>query len=77
MAPSFCVEALKQVLREHGTSEIFNTDQGAQFTAQSLTEILKANNIAISMDGKWRWVDHVFVERLWRSQVRGSLSESL
>ena len=67
MDSSFCVEALQQALREHGTPEIFNTDQGAQFTAQSFTEILKANNIAISMDGKGRWLDNVFVERLWRS----------
>ena len=67
MDSSFCAEALGQAIQQHGTPEIFNTDQGAQFTAQGFTDLLKANNIAISMDGKGRWLDNVFVERLWRS----------
>jgi len=51
----------------HGAPEIFNTDQGSQFTSEEFTGVLKSNGIAISMDGKGRWVDNVFVERLWRS----------
>jgi putative transposase len=50
-----------------GRPEIFNTDQGSQFTSEEFTSILKANNIAISMDGKGGWMDNVFIERLWRS----------
>ena len=63
----FCVEALEAALTPYGPPEIFNTDQGAQFTSQAFTTVLKANAVAISMDGKGRWVDNVFVERLWRS----------
>ncbi len=63
----FCVEALEEALQRFGKPEIFNTDQGAQFTSEAFTGVLKAHNIAISMDGKGRWVDNVFVERLWRS----------
>ena len=63
----FCVEALREALRNHGRPEIFNTDQGAQFTSEEFTEVLKEQNIAISMDGNGRWMDNVFVERLWRS----------
>jgi putative transposase len=63
----FCVEALEEALSRYGTPEIFNTDQGAQFTAAAFTEVLKAAGVTISMDGKGRWVDNVFVERLWRS----------
>ena len=62
----FCVEALEAALTPYGPPEIFNTDQGAQFTSQAFTTVLKANAVAISMDGKGRWVDNVFVERLWR-----------
>jgi putative transposase len=63
----FCIEALEEALQRFGTPEIFNTDQGAQFTSEAFTRVLKAHGIQISMDGKGRWVDNVFVERLWRS----------
>lgn len=63
----FCVEALEEALERFGAPQIFNTDQGSQFTSEAFTEVLKRNDIAISMDGKGRWVDNVFVERLWRS----------
>jgi putative transposase len=63
----FCVEALEEALRRYGNPEIFNTDQGCQFTSEAFTGVLKAHDIRISMDGKGRWVDNVFVERLWRS----------
>lgn len=63
----FCIEALDEALQRFGTPEIFNTDQGAQFTSEAFTTVLKDYGIAISMDGKGRWVDNVFVERLWRS----------
>jgi putative transposase len=64
---SFCIEALEQAIENHGTPEIFNTDQGSQFTSEEFTGMLKQHGIQISMDGKGRWVDNVFVERLWRS----------
>ena len=63
----FCIEALEEALQRFGTPEIFNTDQGSQFTSEAFTHVLKDHGIAISMDGKGRWVDNVFVERLWRS----------
>ena len=63
----FCVEALEDALAHYGRPEIFNTDQGAQFTSAAFIDVLKGADIAISMDGKGRWVDNVFVERLWRS----------
>ena len=63
----FCVEALEDALTRYGSPEIFNTDQGAQFTSTAFTTVLKTHAVAISMDGKGRWVDNVFVERLWRS----------
>ena len=63
----FCVEALEEALRRYGAPEIFNTDQGAQFTSEAFTSVLKAHQIEISMDGKGRWVDNVIVERVWRS----------
>jgi putative transposase len=63
----FCVDALEEALRRHGTPEIFNTDQGAQFTSDSFTNTLKDAAVRISMDGKGRWIDNVFIERLWRS----------
>ncbi len=63
----FCVEALEEALRHFGTPEIFNTDQGVQFTSEVFTGILQQAGVAISMDGKGRWIDNVFVERLWRS----------
>jgi putative transposase len=61
------VEALEEALERFGTPEIFNTDQGAQFTSQAFTDVLKDHGVAISMDGRGRWLDNVFVERLWRS----------
>jgi putative transposase len=67
MSTEFCVEALQEALTRYGTPEIFNTDQGAQFTAEDFTAVLLAQDVRVSMDGKGRWVDNVFVERLWRS----------
>jgi putative transposase len=67
LTTDFCVEALKEALARHGTPEIFNTDQGSQFTSEEFTSVLKDAGVRISMDGKGRWVDNVFVERLWRS----------
>lgn len=67
MDTDFCVEALEEAIERYGCPEIFNTDQGSQFTSDDFTSVLKTNQIAISMDGKGRWVDNVFVERLWRS----------
>lgn len=64
---SFCVEALEEAIVNYGCPEIFNTDQGSQFTAEVFTDTLQSNNIAISMDGKGRWMDNVFIERLWKS----------
>ena len=64
---SFCVDALEEALARFGPPEIFNTDQGAQFTADAFTKVLRDRGIAISMDGKGRCLDNVFVERLWRS----------
>jgi putative transposase len=63
----FCLDALQEALRLFGAPQIFNTDQGAQFTSETFTRALKDQGIQISMDGKGRWVDNVFVERLWRS----------
>jgi len=63
----FCVEALKEALKLYGTPEIFNTDQGSQFTCDDFIEILKEHHIRISMDGKGRWIDNVFIERFWRT----------
>lgn len=67
MEGSFCREALTESLERYGTPEIFNTDQGAQFTSPLFTGILKDKNIRISMDGRGRAIDNVFCERLWRS----------
>jgi putative transposase len=63
----FCVEALQEALRRHGKPEIFNTDQGVQFTADAFIKTLQARDIKISMDGKGRFLDNIFIERLWRS----------
>ncbi len=63
----YCVTALNEALATYGTPEIFNTDQGCQFTSEDFTQVLKDAGIHISMDGKGRWVDNVFIERLWRS----------
>ncbi len=67
MEAAFCVEALEEALAHHGKPEIFNTDQGSQFTSQDFTGVLLEADVAISMDGKGSWRDNVFVERLWRS----------
>jgi putative transposase len=67
MEADFCIEALQEALARHGRPEIFNTDQGSQFTSIEFTGVLIENNIAISMDGKGAWRDNVFVERLWKS----------
>lgn len=63
----FCIEALQEALLKYGDPEIFNTDQGAQFTSEDFTKILLERHISISMDGKGRCLDNIFVERLWRS----------
>ena len=67
MEEAFCVETLEDALARHGKPDIFNTDQGSQFTGSAFTGVLASNGIAISMDGKGAWRDNVFVERLWRS----------
>ncbi len=83
MEAAFCVEALEEALSRYGTPEIFNTDQGSQFTSAEFTGALLAKGIAISMDGKGAWRDNVFVERLFRraavanDQIRGGLPARL
>jgi len=67
MQADFCIEALHEALAKYGQPEIFNTDQGSQFTSTAFTEILAARRIAISMDGRGCWRDNVFVERLWKT----------
>jgi putative transposase len=67
MEADFCVEALEEALARHDRPQIFNTDQGSQFTSKTFTDVLMANDIAISMDGKGAWRDNVFVERFWRT----------
>ena len=80
----FCIEALEEALARFGSPEIFNTDQGSQFTSMAFTSVLHRENVAISMDGRGAWRDNVFVERLWRSvkyeevypRAYGSVSEA-
>jgi putative transposase len=67
MEVDFCVEAVEDALWRYHRPEIFNTDQGSQFTSEAFTGLLRANGIAISMDGRGAWRDNVFVARLWRS----------
>jgi putative transposase len=67
MDTAFCLEALEEAFAKYGQPEIFNTDQGSQFTSEAFTQVLKGRGIQISMDGKGSWRDNVFVERLWRS----------
>ncbi len=62
-----CIEALEEALARHGKPEIFNADQGSQFTSEAFTGVLKDHGVAISMDGKGSWRNNVFVERLWKS----------
>jgi putative transposase len=67
MDTEFCVDALEEALSRYGTPETFNTDQGAQFTSDAFTQVLQDAGVRISMDGKGRWIDNVFIERVWRS----------
>jgi putative transposase len=67
LTTDFCIEALEEAIHRYGVPEIFNTDQGCQFTSLEFTAVLKSYSIAISMDGKGCWRDNVFVERLWKS----------
>jgi len=67
LTTDFCIEALEEALARSGKPDIFNTDQGSQFTSIAFTSVLYREKIAISMDGKGAWRDNVFVERLWRS----------
>ena len=67
MEAEFCVEVLEEALAKHSKPQIFNTDQGSQFTSEVFTDVLRRNEIDISMDGRGAWRDNVFVERLWRS----------
>ena len=77
MDTSFCVAALEEALGK-GRPEIFNTDQGSQFTSEAFTQTLQEQRVQVSMDGKGRYLDNIFVERLWAEhQVRGGVSESL
>ena len=67
LTADFCIDGVQEAMQRYGTPEIFNTDQGNQFTSIDFTRLLKDNGIAISMDGKGCWRDNVFVERLWKS----------
>jgi putative transposase len=67
LTAEFCVAALEEALRRFGKPEIFNTDQGSQFTSEDWIRVLKDAGVRISMDGKGRWIDNVFIERLWRT----------
>ncbi len=67
MEADFCIAAVEEAIRRFGVPEIFNTDQGSQFTSPRFTGVLAAAGIRISMDGRGRWMDNVFIERLWRS----------
>jgi putative transposase len=67
MDASFCCDALEEAIVRFGVPEIFNTDQGSQFTAEDFIDMLSARGIRISMDGRGRWIDNIFIERLWRS----------
>ena len=67
MTTDFCLEAVREAITRYGCPEIFNTDQGCQFTSQEFTGLLNAQGIQISMDGRGCWRDNVVVERLWRS----------
>ncbi|MFC0282559.1 transposase [Camelimonas abortus] len=67
MDTGFCIEALEEALARYGVPEIFNTDQGSQFTSTDFTRVLLDANVKISMDGRGRWIDNRMIERLWRS----------
>ena len=70
------MDSLEQAIQEYGVPEIFNTDQGCQFTSEAFTSVLKAHAITISMDGRGRALDNIFVERLWRSVKHKVFSQS-
>jgi len=65
--PSFCIDALEEAMTRYGTPDIFNTDQGSQFTSEAFTDVLSNSGIRISMDGRGRWMDNIFIERLWKT----------
>jgi putative transposase len=67
METDFCLSALEEALAKYGSPDIFNTDQGSQFTSCAFTNVMRDKGIRISMDGRGRWLDNVFIERLWRS----------
>lgn len=67
LTTDFCIEAVEEALQRYGKPEIFNTDQGCQFTSTEFIDLIQGHGIQVSMDGKGRWVDNVFVERLWKS----------
>ena len=67
LTTDFCIEAVEAAIQRHGKPEIFNTDQGSQFTSREFVDLILGHGIQVSMDGKGRWVDNVFVERLWKS----------
>jgi len=67
MDAAFCVDCLEDALRHHGKPEVINSDQGSQFTSSAFTDVLKRESAALSMDGRGRALDNIFVERLWRS----------
>ena len=67
MDARFCVEALREAIDRYGAPKVFNTDQGSQFTSEAFTGVLKEHGVRISMDGKGRWIDNVYVECFWRS----------
>lgn len=67
MEAGFCTEALKEALARYGPPEIFNSDQGSQFTSTDFTDVLRSAKVTISMDGRGRWIDNRMIERLWRS----------
>lgn len=67
LTTDFCIEAVEEAIQRYGKPQIFNTDQGSQFTSQSFVNLIQGHGIQVSMDGKGRWVDNVFVERLWKS----------
>ena len=67
MDAEFCIQALEEALARYGPPEIFNTDQGSQFTSPRFVDVLKDAGVRVSMDGRGRWMDNVFIERLWRS----------
>ena len=67
LTTDFCLEAVEEALQRYGTPDIFNTDQGSQFTSTDFVDLIQGRGMQLSMDGKGRWVDNVFVERLWKS----------